>query len=375
MRLCALDWANPPPRPVPRFSIRRADDKVVAVSTPGNLTCVAAKSKTGKSAWLSAWVSAAIVATDAANAAKAAAVAGADAGRFTLSATDTDDETPPHYVLPDGTDVDTLGVIAAANTAGHALLYIDSEQSQYDAFALMRRALDRAGVATPPPWLASYCVTHLTHAEINESLPLVLEELAKRHGGIFAVLIDGAADLVADVNDATETAALVSTLHRYAIIHDCPVVTIVHRNEGDNASISARGWLGSQLTRKTESNVVLDSADGITSVFGEKMRHLPIYKSQAIAFCWDDEKHMHISCKSAEEEKAKTKATERRRELQDLAEQVFKESGSKLTFLELVRFIMDLTLKSESSAKRLVQAMSDAGIIHKVMALWQLVKN
>jgi hypothetical protein len=356
------DWDNPPPEPLPLFFVKRRDGIFVPVCTAGNLTCVTAQSKAGKTSWLSAWISAVILAT--------ANTRPPLVGGIVLR--DPSAPPPSPLLLPDGTPADTLGVFACPNHEGKALLRIDTEQSPSDNHRVLRRAVERAGGGKPPPWVRSVCLTGLTPDEIMRTLPAFLEHYAQKHGGLFAVIVDGGAELVDDPNDSKDSIAAAVEVRRLSIRYDCPIISVIHRNEGDNAGFDARGWLGKQFVRQAESNLTLESHDGITSVWGAKMRNAPIPKTQAPCFTFDTEKMRHVSCQSPAEEKAKTKDAERLQELQELAGEVFKESGSKLTYSELKRFIMDLNLKSESNAKRLVQAMSDAEIIHKVQGLWQL---
>jgi hypothetical protein len=106
------------------------------------------------------------------------------------------------------------------------------------------------------------------------------------------VLVDGVADLVVDVNDAGESNTYTAHLHQTAIEHDCAVVCVIHTNP---SSEKTRGHLGSQLERKSETNLRLEKSGEITVVFSDKNRRAPIQKENGPRFVWSDEAGMHVS--------------------------------------------------------------------------------
>jgi hypothetical protein len=252
-----FNFDNSPPRPLPVFNLGAQ-----VISTVGNLTNIQALPKAGKSAVLSAMI--------------AAVMNGNRQGP------------------------DTLG-FAAENSEGKALVHFDTEQSAFDHDQLVRRALKRAKVGEPPPWLMSYCVTDLTIPERKQALGDALQRATREHGGVFAVLIDGIADLSISPNDDAESFALVGNLHALAMEHLCAIVTILHENPGSDSG-KTRGHLGSQLERKAETNLRLaKDAHGITSIWAERARHCHLPKEQAVCFKWSDSAGMHVSCGDARE--------------------------------------------------------------------------
>ena len=274
-----FDVLKPPVKPVPRFLINGS-----TVCTPGNLTNIISQAKTGKSAFIAAKIAAAICAE--------------------LKVT----------------GVDTLGVTAQAPGARY-LLHVDTEQSPYDAHRLILRALKRVGVQTPPDFLKSYSLAGFSAGELRQSLRMTVKELGVIDG-LFAVIIDGAADLVQDVNDATECNAFVAELHALAIHNDCPIICVVHENPAQDSG-KMRGHLGSQLERKAESNLRLKRSGEITVVYGDKMRGAPVPEATGPRFQWDVMADMHMSTAS----KAKTRDDLKREKLRDLAEAVYQHLG------------------------------------------------
>ena len=281
-----------PVEPTPRFFINGR-----SVCTPGNLTNVIAQAKAGKTAVISGAI---------------AAVMCAEYGH---------------------TDRDTLGITATA-PGSKRLIHFDTEQSIFDHDQLVRRAMRRAGVEIPPVWLDSYGCAGFSAAELLQSLRLTMKA-AQSNGGVFAVIIDGTADLVVDVNEAAECNAFVAELHALAIEHDCPIINVVHENPTqDNGKM--RGHLGSQLERKAESNLRLRKSDEITVIFSEKMRKAPILEKDGPRFRWSDEAGMHVSCETA----GKTKDDAKREALRDEAESVFHEAKTEaLSWTEMVKLV------------------------------------
>ena len=228
----------------------------VVISTPGNLTAITAQAKVGKSALVSALTAAAM--TDPAE------------------------------------DTDCL-TATGLNVAGKGFLYIDTEQAPDDFWHAIDRAKRRAKVAHTPDWLVAGCVTDLSAPIARRAVTLVMAEVAKAFGGIHAVILDGVADLVLDVNDAEECNGLVSELHALAIRYDCPIVCVIHKNPGSDKT---RGHLGSQIERKAETNLSLDKEDTVTVVWSDKQRRAPIDKANGPRFRWDDELKMHVTAAS-----------------------------------------------------------------------------
>lgn len=274
-----FDFAVVPVEPIPRFLINGR-----SVCTAGNLTNIIAQAKAGKTAVVAAAI---------------AAVMCAEYGN---------------------TERDNLGITATAPSSKR-LIHFDTEQSIFDHDQLVRRAMRRAGFDKPPTWLDSYGCAGFSAAELRQSLTCTMTD-AQTAGGVFAVIIDGTADLVIDVNDAAECNAFVAELHALAIMHDCPIINVVHENPGQDGG-KMRGHLGSQLERKAESNLRLRKSDETTVIFSEKMRKAPILERDGPRFRWSDEAGMHLSCETS----GKTKDDAKREALRDEAECAFRDAG------------------------------------------------
>lgn len=253
-----FDLLSPPPKARPILQLGNA-----TIATPGNLTVIAAQAKAGKSALIGAIIAAST-----------------------------------------GLPGDTLG-ITSSNPCQFGVVHFDSEQSPYDHHQLIVSAFRRVQLNVQPCWLYSYHVADLSPKERFAALELSLLNAKATHSAVHLALVDGAADLILDPNDTTESFAAVDRLHRLAVQYDTNIVCVIHFNPGTENN-KTRGHLGSQLERKSETNLALEKdADGVTVVYTKLGRHCHIDKAQGQRFRWDDEAGMHISCESLREEKSR----------------------------------------------------------------------
>ena len=304
-----------PAEPTPRFYIGR-----IPICTPGNLTAISAPPKSAKSSFVGAMLSAAM--------------------------------TPRPDVA------DCLGV-SARNPDGKALLHFDTEQSIADHFNLVERAVARARLTEPPPWLRSYCATGFSITEARLAVSIVTEAAATLYGGIFAILLDGVADLVKDVNDPEECNVFVNDLHSLAIKYDCSVLGVIHLNPN---SEKTRGHLGSQLERKSETNLRIERDGDAFVVWSEKNRRAPILKPNGPRFVWSEDMHMFVSTQTASEAKAKSEVGI----LQAQAEAVFcRADKTALRYGDFQELLAKETKLSEGGARKRMEKMIGAQILRK----------
>lgn len=229
------------------------------ICTPGNLTTIYSQAKTGKSSLVGAMLAAAMT-------------------------------------TPTGNH-DTLG-ITGPNYAKQAILHFDTEQSPYDWQRLVLTAMRRVGLSEAPPWLLSYTLTGAGALDCAQMVELAMRDAHARHKGIHSVIIDGVADLVTDPNNPEECFPLVTRLHKWAIELDTTIISILHMNPG--SEVKGRGHLGSQLERKSESNLTLTKDGEVTSITSMRQRGKSIPKDKAPSFKWSDDHMMHRSCGTPE---------------------------------------------------------------------------
>ena len=310
-----FNFHKPPPKPVACLTL---DDK--PISTAGNITNIQAGVKAGKTA-----------------------VVGAVVGAL---------------LRGNRQGGECLG-FNADNPNGLAVVHFDTEQSFYDADQVMRKAMIRAVVDEPPAWLFSYSLADVDTLERREAIRLAIAEAGESCGGVHAVILDGVADFCADPNDPAEAFALVAEIHRIAIKHDCPVVTVLHENPGSETG-KTRGHLGSQLERKAETNLRLfKDGDGITTIYTERARHCHIPKGEGVCFAWNHQAGMHTACGNAGEIEAAAKRDRM------TAEAVKVMTQGPLTYSELVDAITDTLDLKERAAKGRITSWKNEGVIRK----------
>lgn len=313
----AFNHAVTPHPPVPVIKLNGK-----TISTPGNITNIQAGVKAGKSSVIGALIAAMF-----------------NANR----------QGP-----------DTLG-FTADNVHHMAVLHFDTEQSVYDADQLVRRSLRRAWLTEPPAWFYSYCLTDLGVKDRKDVIDTAVREAAEKHGGTFAIIIDGIADLCASPNDEAESLAFVARLQADAIRLGCAMITVLHENPGSEAG-KMRGHLGSQLERKAETPLRLakDPATGITTIWSDRARHGHMPKEDGACFLWSDKEQMHVSIGTAREIKADAKNSKLRTE----AEKAFGDARS-LSYSALVEAIIATTGLSERTAERRVTMYHIDGVTIK----------
>ncbi|HTJ77689.1 MAG TPA: DnaB-like helicase N-terminal domain-containing protein [Rariglobus sp.] len=321
MRETMLNFAKPPKEPQPRWLI---DHKPVC--TPGNLTAIVAQAKSGKTAFIGAFIAAAMAA-----------------------------ESERQGVELEG--IDTLGV-SANPPSDRVLIHIDTEQSPFDHFQTLRRAVARAKLTAAPAWLWSFSMAGWGAADLRRALAESLKRAKRMNLEVFGVILDGVADLCVDVNDAEESNGLIAELHAHAIAANTPIICVVHRNEGEKADSAARGHLGKQLARKAETNLRMEKTDGKTVVFSERNRGAPILEKDGPCFEWSEEKGLHVTAATV----GRSRAEANKEELQALAEEVF-EGGKQLTYTDAKEAIQKARGCSPRTAERHIKQLKSGGII------------
>ena len=247
-----FDPTKPPAKPVPRYLLL---GKVIA--TPANLCAIQAPVKAGKSAFVGAMMASTMEPTE-----------------------------------------DCLG-LGSSNPDGLAVIHFDTEQSPYDHYQCVIRALRRAGNSEPLEWFRSYCLTDVSTGERRQVLRFEMERAKAEHGGIHSVIIDGVGDICINVNDPAEAVSIVDELHQLAIGFYCTVVPVLHENPGSDIG-KTRGHLGSQLERKAETNLRLSKdSSGVTTGYSEKSHGAHIPKEKGIRFTFDEALGMHVTAAAA----------------------------------------------------------------------------
>lgn len=294
------------------------------IATPGNLVTVISRAKTGKTTALGGAVAAIIAA---------------------------------HH---DRRDLDTLGFTAPHTD--EAVVLIDTEQSPFDAWTCHQRTMARAAQPDDPAWLHHYALVGYSHAQLRAALPVILKKARKAHGGIFTLILDGVADFVPSVNDEIACNEFISWLRSLSIEFDCPIVCVIHSNEGVKNGDDGRGWLGKELTRKAESNLLLKKVGSVTTITSEKQRKAPITEADNVAFQWDDAMGRHVSCKAATTESKTGRPT--KYQFSDVASVFPKFDQKGMTRNTAFRYASEICpIKETAFREVLIKAVRDGELI------------
>ena len=318
LRARRLDPSKPPAAPPPVLFIGETP-----VATVGNITVVTAQAKSGKTAFVGAVLSAAITA-----------------------------ET--------GEQRDNLGVKAKRRPPGAVVPVFDTEQSEADLFACMDRVARRAGVGEVPDWIWPYPLAGDTALELRAALRAELADLKAAGVPVWFVVLDGIADFCANPNDIEESQAVVTEAHAHARDSACPLIAVMHRNEGEKADSTARGHLGKQLARKAAFNLILErDADQIVTVYATQNRGAPIMKKDGPRFKWDNSAAMHVSAGSAGSVQDDRKTTV----LRALLGEVFKDGNSVLSYTEVKDGIVKARGCTPRWAEKQIETLMDKALV------------
>lgn len=328
-QLSATAYSHDRQLPKPPSVISLAD---TIVSTPGNLTTIYSPPKAGKTAAIGAIIASSMTLPGALN--------------------------------------DNLGFIAP-NPDGHALLHFDTEQSPYHRQQLINTALKRSRSDTPPPWLHSHLITGCTPAQAKAMLEELIVQAVNKHKGLFAILLDGVGDFVSSPNNEEECNAFVSYLHGTAIAHNCPVICILHLNPSPikaQADAKGRGHLGSQLERKSESNLILEkSADDVTVIYSTKQRGKGISKSTGPCFHYDTTQGMHVSCPNSGDSPASKSGPKNKYQISDFYSCIPSKDKKHLPLPQIFRQVSAFSSIPRTSFRDLMEREERSGNVSLFM--------
>ncbi|WP_309383723.1 AAA family ATPase [Cerasicoccus frondis] len=248
----------------------------------------------------------------------------------------------------------------AENRRG-AIIYIDTEQSLADCRrSVIDTAMRRCGMDTMPENLLVYNVKRERTEDMWSMVAHAMRRASKSHGSVYAVIIDGVADLVHSVNDEEESNEKVAALLNLASEFDTTIFTVLHANPGarlsQNDISKGRGHLGSQLERKCESMIALskNETSQTTRITAPITRRKPLVGDEALHMQWDDTTTMFqlVEKDSSEEDEIRLK------EVRKLETVWGPDLNREWTKTEIIKRLQDPLLMgelrvSEATARRL----------------------
>ena len=322
-----IDPANPPEAPVDLVCLNGHQ-----ICTAGNLTTISAQAKAGKSGVLTGILAAVL--------------------------------SPITCIELGKPCRDYLG-FSAEPSDGRAVICFDTEQSPFDACKLHQRSLKRGQVDALPRNFRCYYLADIGTEKRRVYLSAEMARAQAKCGGIHIVIIDGVADLCKDPNDPEEAFGLVEELMQLAIKYNCPIINVLHENPSGTGQgyAKGRGHLGSQLERKSESNLRIEKdKDGISTIHSDRCRRASIPKSQGVRFQWCDEAGMHVTVYSIA---AADKDAKKREEELPVVDAVFNDASGDLSYGELKARLGEHAGIKNRTAERRIKSWVGLGLISR----------
>ena len=125
------------------------------------------------------------------------------------------------------------------------VMWYDTEQSLETTKEIMvKRIAKMVGGTFPDAKFFVFNVRAMTAEERKKMLGVAIESYRPD-----IVIVDGIADLLADINDGPKAIELISELLRLADKNNCNITVNIHLNRSGEKS-NLRGWLGSMLLQK-----------------------------------------------------------------------------------------------------------------------------
>lgn len=244
-----------------------------------------------------------------------------------------------------------------------SVLLVDTEQGNYRAAKMQNTITQIAGIDQQ---ITSQCITTLSLRKFGSDISLIatITQIIRQRPKL--VIIDGIADLVTDPNDPKQSAIIYQFLLQASARYDCHIMVVIHANQSalnkdKSEPISrGRGHLGGDLERKSEANIWIEkpeSNSNFTNVFFSSTRDIT---PDNFAFTIDGAGLPH-PCDFVE---VTSKDDNERTKLLRVVEVMKSKQVSRWAAGDLVRELIALG-SSERTAKRLIKAAHDAGLIEK----------
>ena len=235
-------------------------------------------------------------------------------------------------------------------------IFIDNEQGESYAARTMKLILSLAGLQSSPKLI--YC--DLREYSPKERIKII-QAAIECTPNVKLVVIDGLVDLLTDFMDAGEGHLTITDILKLCSLYDIHIAGVLHQNKNDK---NARAHVGTIASQKCEVEISTDvdtndRAQSIVSCINS--RGMPF---EPFAIRWDKGCLPCVSndwnASVAEHQKA-TKSFNKGKEI---AEAIFTPLAS-LSHSESISSIRNIIMKSESTAKRMLDDFQFWGYITK----------
>lgn len=162
------------------------------------------------------------------------------------------------------------------------IFLFDSEQTKYYAKRQIKHACTLSNL-NPVDFVERGKFYGLRQASISERYKILFHLLSKVRNAL--VIIDGVTDFVSEgINDEKGAVELCAELMRVAEANALTIIAVIHTNSGGQ---QARGWVGSELTRKVETSIHIKANDA--GVFDVTFPYTRGRKPSPFSFIIDDD--------------------------------------------------------------------------------------
>jgi archaellum biogenesis ATPase FlaH len=152
----------------------------------------------------------------------------------------------------------TLGFSFTPNEDDEAIIYINTELSPTSFQKRNMTILKTNNLEESPSFFYALNFASINHSKLLPVTLATINAIAKKHGGVRLIIIDGVADYTSSVNDEAQSNNLIEDLQKITRHHAAALIVIIHYNPSNGDWNKARGHLGSQLERKCESFIEIN---------------------------------------------------------------------------------------------------------------------
>lgn len=268
---------------------------------------------------------------------------------------------------------DVFGLETGLESKDKIILYIDTERDQNDVYKALFRIINRTGATEENGLIENRQLKNTmlkSFVEIDSPAGKfnAMKELVTRLGNkIGLLIIDGASDVVSDTNDLTESQKFSHYLVAVANKFNFGVITTIHAKP---ESEKARGHLGSELMRKSDSVFILKKEkDGIRSLtteseFGKNRNDADQLQT---AFVWSDDHNDFVTADNFYITDKKLNVSQRIAKLM--------KDAIGYSHNDLVRAYMKRYKRKESSAKAAIKSSIGVSIEKKSDGFYYLMQG
>lgn len=236
------------------------------------------------------------------------------------------------------------------------VLVFDNEQGESYAARTMKLILKLAGLETS---------VRLVYCDLREYSPAdrmkIIEAGIQNTPNVRLVIIDGLVDLLTDFMDAAEGHMSITNIIKLCSTYDIHVAGVLHQNKADK---NARAHVGTISSQKCEIEISteVDPNDSTQSLVEcVNSRGMPFEK---FAIKWEKGSLPVIVQDWSTGTMAEEKAAKNRDEIETMAKSVFKPLAA-VRQADAVEGLMNISMKSESTAKRHLRNLLIWGIVEK----------